>query len=323
MAVIYNRRETGLYNNGCAQNDTNAFFTTYTAYTGSSLSGQTSFGMLNTNPNQLGGSIFGNQYIPIDTSKTYQHAVSARTITNNYLGNPGSGHLGFACYDSSLRFIDLRNCGGIGDTTLSRDLNTGDTHIYLTNYAGISSSTTGWVTGASVTSTNISFRNVILFPSTHPEFNAPWRYTRIGFNEFPLYYSSMTLTTSSDWELKIVNSSDINASMPNIGYSTPAGTPVSRGVAGGTYNYAHGSPNYSTTSWITYVTSTFTGENRNSTVPFRYGTKYIRFLNLINQNFTSQNTGSSATYALDNIILVQCPNGTALPNSFFSRSDIL
>jgi hypothetical protein len=32
--------------------------------------------------------------------------------------------------------------------------------------------------------------------------------------------------------------------MPNIGYATPAGTPISRGVAGGTYNYALGNPNY-------------------------------------------------------------------------------
>jgi hypothetical protein len=314
MAVIYNRREAGLYNNGCAQRMTNSGFSSYALYTGSSLSGEASFGMLSLNT--YGTSLFGNQYVSVDTSKTYQHAVSVRTITNNFLGNPGSGHLGFACYDSSLRFIDLRNCGDIGNTTLSRDLNTGDAYAYLT-------SSSGWVTGSNLVAGDVSFRHVILYPATHPEFSTPWKYSRIGLGDFTICYKSMTQTVNGDWELKLANSSNADINMPNIGYSTPAGTPVSRGVAGGSYNYAHGDPNYSTASWTTYVTPAFTGESRNSNYPFRYGTKYIRFLNLANYNFRLQNTGSSATYALDNIILAQCPNGVALPNSFFSRSDTL
>jgi hypothetical protein len=312
MTVIYNRKQTGLYDNGCVQSGTNKNFLSYSAYSLDSLSGSHSLGVLS---NSYGGTFLGNQFVTVDTSKTYQHAVSARTIENNYLGNPGSGHLGFSCYDESFNFIDLRNCGDVGNTTLSRNLNAGDTHIYLT-------SVSGWETGADVTSINIAFRNVLFFPATHPKYSEPWKYTRIGFGDFNIHYKSAVLTGSGDWELKLCNASNVDIVMPNIGYPTPSGTPVSRGVAGGTFNYAHSNPNYPNT-WTTYITPPFTGESRNSTYPFRYATKYIKFLNLVNFNFSSQNAGNSARYLLDNIILVQCPNNQALPNSFFSRSDVL
>lgn len=74
-----------------------------------------------------------------------------------------------------------------------------------------------------------------------------------------------------------------NGPLSNYGYSLPAGTPVSRGVAGGSYNYALGAPTYPT-SWTRYATGVFTGENRNSSTPFRYRTKYIKFLILRNYN---------------------------------------
>jgi hypothetical protein len=44
--------------------------------------------------------------------------------------------------------------------------------------------------------------------------------------------------------MRLANTSNVTINMPNIGYATPAGTPISRGLAGGTYNYAHGAPNY-------------------------------------------------------------------------------
>jgi hypothetical protein len=110
--------------------------------------------------------------------------------------------------------------------------------------------------------------------------------------------------------------------MPNIGYATPAGTPISVGQAGGTFNYALGAPNYPET-WTTYTTSPFTGENRNSSIPFRQATKYIRFLNLVNYNYREETVGNSARYLIDNVILVQSPNNQALPSSFFNRTNVL
>ena len=67
----------------------------------------------------------------------------------------------------------------------------------------------------------------------------------------------------------------------------PIDTYLSNGRAGGTYNYALGNPTYPTT-WTRYSTSIFTGASRNSGTPFRFGTKYIRFLVLRNFNRASE-----------------------------------
>lgn len=103
----------------------------------------------------------------------------------------------------------------------------------------------------------------------------------------------------------------------------PIGTWLANGKAGGTYNYAHGNPNHTLSTWATYTTATFTGESRNSAVPFRYGTKYIKFMNLKNYNTRLETSGVSPTYALDNIMLVECPNGTAWLASLFNRTGTL
>ena len=92
--------------------------------------------------------------------------------------------------------------------------------------------------------------------------------------------------------------------MPSIGYSTPAGTPVSNGQAGGTYNYALGSPIYPE-EWTRYATAPFTGEDRTSSVPFRYSTKYIKFLILRNHARRTE-TPQDHKWALDNIFWGVC-----------------
>ena len=69
---------------------------------------------------------------------------------------------------------------------------------------------------------------------------------------------------------------------PNIGYATPAGTPVMNGVAGGTYSYVFYPTEAAYGEWSTYTSAPFTGEDRNSGTPFRYGTKYVSFMHLIN-----------------------------------------
>jgi hypothetical protein len=247
-----------------------------------------------------GGSAFSNEFIEVNTSNTYQMICYARTLQRGSQNNSlAGGHIGFSCHDSLFRFIDLRHCGGVGNTTLSRDLKSGDSHLYLTSISG-------WVNGADVTGTNHIFRHVVLFPESHPEYNKPHQYSRIGFGDFNIYYKSAVQTNQGDWELKISNSSNGDMNMPNIGYSTPAGTPVSRGVAGGTFNYALGSPNYPE-DWTRYSTAPFTGESRNSGIPFRFSTKYIRFLILRNHNRRSETQDHK--WALDNIFFGKVTDG--------------
>lgn len=310
MSVIIGRGDYGLYTNGQGELGDNSNFTSYSYYTSDALSGDSCLAM---NVNRYGTGVQGNEFIPVDTSKYYQHSVSVRTITNNYNGNPGSGHLGFACYDKNKTFIDLRNCGDLGNTTLSRPASPGDSSIYIT-------SASGWYTGdtASVTANRAFFRMILFFPATHPDYGQAHKYTRLNNRS---YYQA-TLQPEGDWKIDL--SSDTGsqtgtytaATLPDYGYPLPAGTPVSRGAAGGSYNYCHGNPNYPS-AWTTYTTSPFTGENRNSSLPFRYATKYIKFLNLCNYTYRSETSGDSATYLLDNIMLVEVPT-PGIANDFFS-----
>jgi hypothetical protein len=320
MGIVYNRRHLGLYNNGQLTDGQNGWeyerVRLYTAGSPAPLSGTACLGI--GSPSVYGTTFLGEDFIPVDTSKYYQHSVSIRATENNYLGNVAGGHLGFSCYDDQYRFIDLRNCGGLGNTTLAKDLTAGDSYIYIT-------SDTSW-TNAAPTATHQ--HQVLLFPATHPEFSTAHEYTRIGHGDYNIYYNprNITLTGSPPaYRLQIVTNSGspiltTPTTFPSIGYSTPSGTPVSIGRAGGTYNYAHNAPNHTLGQWETYTTVPFTGESRNSTFPFRYGTKYIKFLNLRNYNTRNETSGSSPRYLMDNIMLVECPGGKARPSSLFNRS---
>lgn len=309
MSIYAGRKSTGLFDNGCFQDLSNRNFSFYNHSTANTLSNSSSAGVITFN--NYGGTALGNQFLEVDPTKTYQFSVSVRTIQRSYNNRLGSGHLGFACYDQFFNFIDLRNCGGIGNTTLTRALNPGNSFVYVNSVSGWSSDS------------NSAFRHLLIFPATHPHYSTPYYYTRIGLGDFNICHANTwTQTAQGDFEVRIQNTSNANITMPNIGYATPAGTPISVGQAGGTYNYALGAPNYPE-SWTTYTTAPFTGENRNSSVPFRQATKYIKFLNLVNYNYRTETAGNSARYLLDNIILVQCHNNQPLSSSFFSRTSVL
>jgi hypothetical protein len=304
MAIKYNRRTTGLYSNGGAQNGTSDYFGIYNYSTSDSLSNGGCFAV---DYNVYGSTGLGSQYIAVDTSKNYQHAVSVKGTSNNYNNNPPGGHLGFSCYDENFSFIDLRNCKGLGDTTLTRAATPGDTSIYVASASGWSTSTTN------------SQRGMMLFGGDYPYSGGYSRYT-VTSN----FYSTTGLTDLGGGEWRI----DLVGTLPTwtnalVGGVYPVGTYVANGRAGGTYNYCHGNPNHPLASgWITYTTGVFTGESRNSSIPFRYGTKFIRFMNLRNYNTRTETSGDSARYLVDNIIFVERPDGTALPTSFLSSDRI-
>lgn len=294
MAIISGRSTRGLYNNGQAEYGTDANFTTFNHYTLDYLSGNSCFIV---DFNVYGSTMLSNEFIPVDTTKWYQHGVSVKTIQRSYNNRLGSGHLGFSCYDKNFLFIDLLNCGGIGNTYLTREALPGDTTIYI-------QSNTEWHTGSTAV-----WRYVNFFPPSHPEWNVPFQYTR--FTSYQYNQNGITLTGSGDYAVQLTSA------LPNIGYALPIGTPVSNAQAGGTYNYCHGAPDYPET-WTTYVTAPFTGESRNSNVPFRFATKYIKFMNLMNYNYRGETSGNSATYGIDNIFLLQRPANNSIANTFFS-----
>jgi len=217
----------------------------------------------------------GTTYIPVNTGDTY--------LLSSYQKSVGSvlsrTYSGFACFDEDLNFIDLRNCGGNGNTTLAAAVNNGDTTITLTDASG-------WqATGATY-----YYKNVLFYPATDPKYYTPWGYTRFGFGNPTVYFgtrSGNTLYLSTD---------GVNNNLTWSYGTLPAGTPVSNGLAGGTYNYAMTGNTEIPNVWTKYYT-TVTGESVSSGNVFRYGTKYITWMILANY-------GQSSTSILyyDNIV---------------------
>lgn len=292
MGISYGKAKRGLFTNGDFETGTNANFSFSPIYTADSYSGDYSLLMELNNQQVQGGEL-----VPVDTSKYYRMTVRAKTIArstpNNYLGY---GHLGFACYDQFNNFVDLRNCGDVGNTTLTRACNSGDQYVYI-------ASNSGWTTATDL----YYFRNILFYPPTHPLYSVPWKYTRIGYGQFEIYYNEIVDISGNgtEYRLRISLDSVNSATMPDIGYPLPAGTPVARGVAGGTFNYVW-VPEIPET-WTLYDSGWFTGENRNSSLPFRYSTKFITYLNL--GNYARSET-TSAKYLIDDVMLFQSPINT-------------
>lgn len=258
-----------------------------------------------------------SEFVPVDTSKEYQISLYAKTFARGSDGNLSRGHMGFACYDKNKSFIDLRNCGGLGNTRLSRELRPGDQYAYF-------ESNSGWYSGTfeEVSSNRAYYRWVLFFPPSHPDYSQEWHYTRIN----PVAYQEMIQMPEGDWRVTLSSyrSSgtlvDAPTTMPDIGYPLPAGTPVSRGAAGGSYNYALGTGPYPE-EWTQFKTTIPANtEVRNSDRRFRPGTKYIRFLILGNYYARSSSITTKPIFGLDDIALVCSSDNQA--NEFSSLIEI-
>ena len=192
-------------------------------------------------------------------------------------------YMGFYCRDADGSFIDLRNCGGVSNTTLSQDLEDGDTYAYVTDASVFAD-----------TSATYYFRNLLFFPPNHAKYFRPWWHTRIGYGSPTMYYSERD---TSNNRLRLSTNAESSGNTTWSGGFIPAGTPVSRGVAGGTYNYCISGGGTISTSWA-QLDQTVNGNgypSRNSSCTFRQGTKYIRPMTLNNYGQTS----TSALY-IDN-----------------------
>jgi len=288
---------TNLYTNGDFENGTNQNF-----YSGLAISQDApqSGNYYAVQSNYAGWQ--SSEMVPVDVTNEYQISFWGKTITLGTNDSLSRGHVGFACYDKNQAFIDLRNCGGIGNVTLSRAASPGDTSIYLT-------SADGWYQGADVTNYTYYFRQILFFPETHPDYGTPWYYTR--FNG--MRYNSLTQTGSGDWEMVLEN-----GTLPDYGYQLPAGTPISRGVAGGSYNYAFGTPTLPLGTWANHITTIPANvEVRNSDTRFRPATKFIRFLILGNYYLRSSTYTTKPVFGLDNISLVNVTQAQSNLNETF------
>lgn len=229
----------------------------------------------------------GSVYIPVNTGDTYLLSAYFKSM-----GTPQSaGYAGLACFDEDLNFIDLRNNGDSGNTTLASPVNNGDTTITLTDASG-------WqATGATY-----YFKNILFFPANHPKYYVPWQYTRFGFGHptYPdIYYGTRTGNTL------YLSTDGVNNNMTWSFGSLPAGTPVSNGLAGGTYGYYLSCGGSFPTTWTKYSV-TLTGEGKSSGCGynvFRYGTKYVTWMVLANYG-----QAGTAQLFYDNVVFANMTN---------------
>ena len=258
MATIGGHNDFGLFGNGDLRDGTNRNFTLGT-YQSSGGPDDSPYIRVTGG----GGSTYlSTDYIEVDTTKNYQMVMYAKTFSRGTDGNLAGGHIGYATYDKNKDFIYLNMLGGIGNTTLSRAASAGDTTIYITDNSS-------WYNGSAGHA-----RYAIFYPPSDPDYSTAYEYTRHvrGYSE-----GAITSTAQGDYAVALTSA------IPSSFGSLPIGTPVSNGQHGGTFSYALGAPNYPET-WTRYATNIFTGESRNSGTPFRYGTKYIRFMILKNYN---------------------------------------
>jgi hypothetical protein len=238
----------------------------------------------------------GDNFIPVDTSETWTLSYRIMGYQNGTDGTPPWHYLGFTGFDKNKAFVDLRNCGGVGNTYLSRDLNVGDSYAYI-------QSNSSWYTSNNA----YYFKNLCLYPPTHPDYSTPHRYTRIGFGDYNLYYrDGPVLQPEGDYRLTLANSSLNPITYNYSAYPTPAGTPVMNGRAGGTYNYTFSRRQYTVSAGWQTMQATFTGESRNSGQPFRYAVKYIR--SMILHNYALSGTARDSLCHWDRMLFIKNNN---------------
>ncbi len=211
------------------------------------------------------GAIFSDEFIPVDSSKTYQ--LSAWVKSKSAVGQQYFGH---ACYDIDKNGIMPENLehGDLPVAKLVRPLKKGDTVIYLDSVNNWTD--TDWQYLA------LSQKGIIL-----------WGYSNSGGNVYPdktySRYSQVniknidtvnkTITLNTPWQ--ITNKSTEDGSFP-IGHT------VSRTGNGSGYNYSVFAGNIIPKTWSQYSTKINGIGNLSDDRVFRNGTAFIKILFLTN-----------------------------------------
>lgn len=290
MAGVTGRRQMGLFNNGAGKRGSReSLFPGFSWYDGDSFSGDGCWFM---NSNVYGSGMTGSEYIKVDPlNNAYIMSIMYKTHTRSYNNRLGSGHIGFACYDKNKSFISHYNIANSHGTQLTRSANPGDTVIYIGR--GDWRNASGGSSGHTI---SLNF-----FPSTQTDYDyerSPGKYSRVGI--YSSAWSSITDMGGGEYRVNLLKS------VPG-GHSYPVGTWVYQTRSGGSYNYALGNPTYPE-EWTLKKTGVMTGFGDWSGAGFRWGTEYIKFLNLRNYKYRTEKSGDSARYMFDNIQLIEVKN---------------
>jgi Tfp pilus assembly protein PilE len=198
--------------------------------------------------------------IPIDINKSYIQTGSFKSIGG---GGNSLTYYGVATYDRDKLFIGYRNVNRFvnTETELAQDLKPGDTVVYLKSAAN-------WRKAADYPHT----RWLAIYP----------------YKDYPIYTYTRYVYEFNDSE---VNTNTITLKYPYSGQLITAGSKVSNNTDGNGYNYTTLCGINVPNTWTNY-NGTITGESTfHSENIFRYGTKYIQILFLLNyQQSTSYTT---------------------------------
>lgn len=205
------------------------------------------------------GSIFktGNaeflssQYIEVDTNKTYNIKGIFKSIG---VGGNSLLYYGLDCCDADKLFIDPKMSYHYPETetTLAHDLKSGDQIVYLTN-------ANGWKNENEVAYR----RHIAIYNYKQYE---PYTYTRYVYD-----YDSVDLAQNT-----------IKLSSVYTGNTVKAGTKVADSYSASGYSYIAAGYSSVPSAWTTYtgdITGLSVSDNAHK---FRFGTKYVRIMGLLN-----------------------------------------
>jgi len=212
------------------------------------------------------------ELIPIDYNKKYNQSLEMKSSNASYRHYAGIEEL-----DVDLNSIDGHNVMYKSKTTsfLTKDLNDGDTVVYLNNVSNfvVSSSTPSYQLGLIFW----NYKDSTGFE--YPEFT----YSRNAYENLFTYtnvnITNNTITLNSPWKFGTFK----------------VGTSLSQSNDGGTYSYGLFAGS-SVPNVFTKYTNSVTGwdTNRQDTnenyLKFRYGTRYIKFILLHNYDNSTPNT---------------------------------
>ena len=171
--------------------------------------------------------IFGDEFIPIDSNKTYRISLQART--KSIASGLNKMFIGLAPYDADFNFMDsttvMRWPGT--DDVLAQDLKPGDTKIYLQN------STAGW--RADLGGSNTPYYrgiNIYGYRSVSGRVYDNYDYTR------EYYHGLWDYTPTAD-RATVINDAEKSIKLKNAwtGRTIPAGTKIAQANSSGTFDY--------------------------------------------------------------------------------------
>ena len=228
-------------------------------------------------------SISGNKnvvsdfYIPIDPNKNYELVVDMKSSNTT-----ATYYVGFRDYDVDKNEITPNSVMYIPQTitTLSKDLNNGDTVVYLTDLSKWKNSTS-----------SSSYKRGFIF----------WNYKDSTGYEYPelIYSKNIFDTLWNDSNVDKTNNTITLNSAWNKG-TIKAGTKLSQATSGNVFNYSILQNKTVTTSWVTYKASNINGIGKKSidsdgnggtvSTTFRDGSKFIKISFFIDYNKTADTT---------------------------------